>query len=182
MEEGQVSEKNLLNLLEPEELDLHKSEDHKIIYADIPERFQTRTIPVCKAEEDELKLEAQWILKRNYNNPHLISKQEHFGLNLGEGGDKSLHEAPDKIAEALGFIRNANLEVPFIAFYRKEHVADVLNIQDLWIIYEADEKWLHLRDRTSRLKNLLRRMEAFVRDVPESKGLVRAVKAEDFML
>lgn len=49
-------------------------------------------------------------------------------------------DAPDRIQEVLNFIRNNNFEVPFIAFYRKEHVDGVLGIQDLWNIYEQDEK------------------------------------------
>ena len=48
--------------------------------------------------------------------------------------------APDKIQEVLGFIRNNNYEVPFIAFYRKEHVDGVLGLLDLWTIFEYDEK------------------------------------------
>jgi transcription elongation factor SPT6 len=48
--------------------------------------------------------------------------------------------APEKIQEALSFIRNSNFEVPFIAFYRKEHIDNVLGIQDLWTIFEYDEK------------------------------------------
>ncbi|CAD5223704.1 unnamed protein product [Bursaphelenchus okinawaensis] len=175
-------EKTLLNVLEPEDLELHKSEDHKIIYADIPERFQVRPIPVQKAEEDELKMEAQWIMKRAFDNSNLVSHQEGYALvkqNMSNE-DKLRNEAPEKIQEALNFIRNSNLEVLFIAFYRKEHVDEVLSIQDLWAIYEYDERWLHLRDRQNRLKELMRRMETFVSEVPESEGLVRPVKPDDY--
>ncbi|CAD5232952.1 unnamed protein product [Bursaphelenchus xylophilus] len=177
-------EKTLLSVLEPEDLELHKSEDHKIIYADIPERFQTRPIPVQKAEEDELKLEAQWIMKRAFDRLNVISVQDGYQLEFIESGtsneDTVKQEAPEKVQEALNFIRNSNLEVLFIAFYRKEHIYEILGVQDLWAIYEYDEKWLHLRDRQARLKELLRRMESFVNEVPESEGLVRRVKAEDY--
>ena len=32
------------------------------------------------------------------------------------------------------------LQVPFIAFYRKEYVEPELNINDLWKVYHWDEK------------------------------------------
>ena len=37
-------------------------------------------------------------------------------------------------------MRNDSFEVPFIAFYRKEHIKPDLNITDLWKIWEWDEK------------------------------------------
>jgi len=37
-------------------------------------------------------------------------------------------------------MRNHHLEVPFIAFYRKEYVQPELNINDLWRVYRFDEK------------------------------------------
>ena len=45
-----------------------------------------------------------------------------------------------KIKDVLNFIRNEFFEVPFIAFYRKEHIMPDLNNNDLWKIYEMDEK------------------------------------------
>lgn len=45
----------------------------------------------------------------------------------------------DNIKHALDFLRNHQLEVPFIAFYRKEYVPD-LRIRDLWRIWQWDEK------------------------------------------
>lgn len=50
------------------------------------------------------------------------------------------HDAPEKIQEILHFIRNSNFEVPFIAFYRKEHVENIVGMQELWTIFEYDEK------------------------------------------
>lgn len=37
-------------------------------------------------------------------------------------------------------MRNQTLEVPFIAFYRKEYVQPELNINDLWKVYKYDAK------------------------------------------
>jgi transcription elongation factor SPT6 len=50
------------------------------------------------------------------------------------------NEAPEKIREAIRFIRNQLFEVPFIAFYRKEYVESSLYIADLWKVYQFDEK------------------------------------------
>lgn len=49
-------------------------------------------------------------------------------------------ETKAKIREALKFMRNQLFEVPFIAFYRKEYVEPELGINDLWKIYQWDEK------------------------------------------
>ena len=53
-------------------------------------------------------------------------------------------EAPDKIKEAIKFIRNQLFEVPFIAFYRKEYVDSCLLVPDLWKVYLFDEKVIFL--------------------------------------
>lgn len=45
-----------------------------------------------------------------------------------------------KIKKALDFMRNQSLEVPFIAFYRKEYVSPELTLSDLWKVYKYDEK------------------------------------------
>ncbi len=52
----------------------------------------------------------------------------------------------EKIKKALDFMRQQFLEVPFIAFYRKEYVQPELeNIDDLWRVYYMDEKWCQLQ-------------------------------------
>ena len=52
-----------------------------------------------------------------------------------------------RIKEALNFMRNQQFEVPFIAFYRKEYIDELL-ITDLWQIFQWDEKvktlWINL--------------------------------------
>jgi len=50
------------------------------------------------------------------------------------------NEVVNKIRETIRFIRNQLFEVPFIAFYRKEHVDPTLAMPDLWKIYQYDEK------------------------------------------
>ena len=59
----------------------------------------------------------------------------------------------EKIKKALDFMRQQFLEVPFIAFYRKEYVQPELeNIDDLWRVYYMDEKWCQLQ--VSRIKEV----------------------------
>lgn len=48
--------------------------------------------------------------------------------------------AEAKIKNVLNLIRNDKFEVPFITTYRKEFIKDDLVADDLWKIYEWDEK------------------------------------------
>ncbi|ELV12097.1 Transcription elongation factor SPT6 [Tupaia chinensis] len=66
-----------------------------------------------------------------------------------------------KIKEALGFMRNQHFEVPFIAFYRKEYVEPELHINDLWRVWQWDEKWTQLRIRKENLTRLFEKMQAY---------------------
>jgi transcription elongation factor SPT6 len=73
------------------------------------------------------------------------------------GGGSSVRE---QIKVALDFIRQQFLEVPFIAFYRKEYVPS-LKIDDLWRVYEFDEQWCKLEGRKKNLKELMNRMQTY---------------------
>lgn len=46
-------------------------------------------------------------------------------------------------------MRNQQLEVPFIAFYRKEYVQPELNINDLWKVYKYDAKVRNFNNLTN---------------------------------
>ncbi|CAB1348966.1 unnamed protein product [Coregonus sp. 'balchen'] len=66
-----------------------------------------------------------------------------------------------KIKEALNFMRNQHFEVPFIAFYRKEYVEPELNINDLWKVWQWDEKWTQLKTRKQNLRRLFQKMQGY---------------------
>ena len=66
-----------------------------------------------------------------------------------------------KIKDTLNFIRNEFLEVPFIASYRKEYITPDLDVDDLWKIYEMDQKYCQLKQRKESLTKLFQRMQRY---------------------
>ncbi|UJR26928.1 hypothetical protein I4U23_008237 [Adineta vaga] len=143
-------------LFEPEELQRGylTEADINIRQIDKPERFQLRHTPVVEAKEDELEEEAEWI----YNGAFLkstISSQP-----VDEDTTKNL-QVKKKIKNALNYIRNDSFEVPFIAFYRKEHIEPDLKIQDLWKIWQWDEKWMIFKSQKDKLMLMFERMDKY---------------------
>lgn len=61
------------------------------------------------------------------------------------------YSAVAKIKNALDFIRNQKLKVPFISLYRNEFVKPELSTNDLWQVYEYDGKWSQLLARRQAL-------------------------------
>lgn len=70
----------------------------------------------------------------------------------------------EKIKKALDFMRQQFLEVPFIAFYRKEYVSPELKISDLWRVYYMDEKWCQLQQRKRNVRKLMEKMQSYQGD------------------
>ncbi|CAB1347925.1 unnamed protein product [Coregonus sp. 'balchen'] len=114
-------------------------------------------------EDDELEQEAEWIY-RNAFSTLTISMQENADY-LDRGPTTSFsRKGPStiqKIKEALNFMRNQHFEVPFIAFYRKEYVEPELNINDLWKVWQWDEKWTQLKTRKQNLRRLFQKMQGY---------------------
>ncbi|KAI8507404.1 Transcription elongation factor SPT6 [Branchiostoma belcheri] len=162
-----MAKRSIFDVYEPSELEQKHftDQDNEIRTADLPERFQLRTIPVRPAEESELMEEAEWIYKYAFMTLP-ISMQEFPDKPEEGGGYGSMYSRKEpstvgKIRDALNFMRNQHFEVPFIAFYRKEYVEPELNINDLWRIWQWDEKWTQLRNRKRNMTRLFEKMQTY---------------------
>jgi transcription elongation factor SPT6 len=166
-------------IFEPAELEKNMLTelDQRIRIEDKPERFMLRSIPVSKEpDENELEREAEWIYSQTFQlSRYTISNQEH------EPAKPSV--CIPKIKDVLNFIRNEYCEVPFIASYRKEHIQPDLNTDDLWKIYEMDEKYCQLKQRKENLVNLFKRMQAYqyeqVKELTSRQNELRVLKDEE---
>lgn len=166
-----ATRKSIYEIYEPSELERsHLTEfDNEIKQTDLPERFLLRRTPVVETTDEALlKREAEWILRFAFSEP-TITRQD-FERGYAErtplAGAKE-NAAQPKILEALKFIRSFSLEVPFIAFYRKEYVHPDLNINDLWTVYKWDEKFCQLDKRRKNMIQLFKNMQAYQADIIE---------------
>ncbi|XP_041097249.1 transcription elongation factor SPT6 isoform X2 [Polyodon spathula] len=160
-----VGRRSIFEIYEPSELESSHltDQDNEIRSTDMPERFQLRTIPVKPAEDDELEVEADWIYRNAFSTLTISIQESSDYLDRGTTSNFS-RKGPStiqKIKEALNFMRNQHFEVPFIAFYRKEYVEPELNINDLWKVWQWDEKWTQLKTRKQNLTRLFQKMQAF---------------------
>jgi transcription elongation factor SPT6 len=149
------SKKKLEDIFEPAELErnLLTEYDQQIRIEDKPERFMLRNTQVQPEPNDsELDREAEWIYKQLFDQKTTISQQE--------STYKPSSVIP-KIRDVLNYMRNQFLEVPFIATYRKEYILPELNVDDLWRIYEYDEKYVQLKERKDNLVRLMQRMQKY---------------------
>uniref|UniRef100_A0A452QK89 Transcription elongation factor SPT6 n=1 Tax=Ursus americanus TaxID=9643 RepID=A0A452QK89_URSAM len=161
-----VSRRSIFEMYEPSELESSHltDQDNEIRATDLPERFQLRSIPVKGAEDDELEEEADWIYRNAFATPTISLQECCDYLDRGQPTSSFSRKGPStiqKIKEALGFMRNQHFEVPFIAFYRKEYVEPELHINDLWRVWQWDEKWTQLRIRKENLTRLFEKMQAY---------------------
>ncbi|XP_037932436.1 transcription elongation factor SPT6 [Teleopsis dalmanni] len=182
-----VTKKTIFDIYEPSELKRgHFTDlDNEIRKADLPERMQLRNVPVTSVPEGSTELddEAEWIYKQAFCKP-TVSQQD---KNLDSRDRyKKPSSAVEKIKQALDFIRNQQLEVPFITFYRKEYVKPELSCEDLWKIYYFDEKWCQLLNRKNKLRLLLESMKNYqlnaLKNIKDSRlsDDIRLIKDEDF--
>lgn len=156
-----VQKKSIFDIYEPSELKRgHFTDlDNIIRRTDIPERMQLRDVPIPSVAENSTELddESEWIYKQAFQKPP-ISKIH------PENHARKQPSAIAKIKKALDFIRNQHLEVPFIAFYRKEYVQPELKIKDLWKVYKYDAKWCILQTRKRGLVKLFERIRDYQSD------------------
>uniref|UniRef100_A0A674NP27 SPT6 homolog, histone chaperone and transcription elongation factor n=1 Tax=Takifugu rubripes TaxID=31033 RepID=A0A674NP27_TAKRU len=160
-----LGRKSIFELYEPSELESSHmtDQDNEIRTTDMPERFQLRSIPVKPAEDDELEEEAEWIFRHGFSTLTISMQESTDYLDRGTTTNFS-RKGPStiaKIKEALNFMRNQLFEVPFIAFYRKEYVEPELNINDLWKVWQWDEKWTQLKTRKQNLTRLFQKMQSY---------------------
>ncbi|KAM6118684.1 LOW QUALITY PROTEIN: transcription elongation factor SPT6 [Phoenicopterus ruber ruber] len=161
-----VSRRSIFEMYEPSELESSHltDQDNEIRMTDMPERFQLRSIPVKSAEDDELEEEADWIYRNAFATPTISLQESSDYLDRGQASSSFSCKGPStiqKIKEALNFMRNQHFEVPFIAFYRKEYVEPELHINDLWRVWQWDEKWTQLKIRKQNLTRLFEKMQAY---------------------
>uniref|UniRef100_A0A668VNX6 Transcription elongation factor spt6 n=1 Tax=Oreochromis aureus TaxID=47969 RepID=A0A668VNX6_OREAU len=160
-----LGRKSIFEIYEPSELESSHmtDQDNEIRSTDMPERFQLRAIPVKPAEDDELEEEAEWIFRHGFSTLTISMQESTDYLDRGTTTNFS-RKGPStiaKIKEALNFMRNQQFEVPFIAFYRKEYVEPELNINDLWKVWQWDEKWTQLKTRKQNLTRLFQKMQSY---------------------
>ncbi|XP_070591606.1 LOW QUALITY PROTEIN: transcription elongation factor SPT6 [Erythrolamprus reginae] len=161
-----VSRRSIFEIYEPSELESSHltDQDNEIRVTDMPERFQLRSIPVKSAEDEELEEEADWIYRNAFAMPTISLQESSDYLDRGQSSSSFSRKGPStiqKIKEALNFMRNQHFEVPFIAFYRKEYVEPELHINDLWRVWQWDEKWTQLKTRKQNLTRLFEKMQAY---------------------
>ncbi|XP_041979251.1 transcription elongation factor SPT6 [Aricia agestis] len=179
------SKKSIFEIYEPSELKRsHFTDlDNEIRKTDIPERMQIREVPITPVEEGstELEDEAEWIYKQAFLKPPVSKADTQEARERSRRGSSTVV----KIRQALDFMRNQTLEVPFIAFYRKEYVQPELSINDLWKVYKYDAKWCQLKQRKENLLKLIENMREFQLDkvmenpdapIPDN---MRLIKDED---
>nr|Q93148.2 RecName: Full=Suppressor of Ty 6 homolog; AltName: Full=Abnormal embryogenesis protein 5 [Caenorhabditis briggsae] len=163
----------LLESIEPSELErgFLSAADKKIMIEDAPERFQLRRTPVTEADDDELEREAQWIMKFAFEETTVTNQAAVdadgkleclMNIDSSEIEDKR-RAVVNAIKAVLHFIRvrSNSFEVPFIGFYRKESIDNLLTMNNLWIVYDYDEKYCHLSEKKRRLYDLMRRMREY---------------------
>ncbi|CAH1116319.1 unnamed protein product [Phaedon cochleariae] len=162
------TKKSIFEVYEPSELKrgFFTDLDNEIRNTDIPERMQLRDVPITAVPDDSTELddEAEWIYKQAFCKSSVSNTEAHL---TAETRDK-MKKGPQtigKIRKALDFMRNQQLEVPFIAFYRKEYVQPELNINDLWKVYKFDAKWCQLKTRKENLVQLFEKMRSYQLDV-----------------
>lgn len=153
--------KTIYEAFEPSEIErgFFTDQDNEIRVTDMPERFQLRQVPVKPTEEGEIEEESEWIYKQAFSTPP-TSQQNLLEQESGTYNRRG-PTMINKIKKAIDFMRNQHLEVPFIAFYRKEYVESDLNINDLWKVWQWDEKWTQLRTRKQNLIKLFEKMQNY---------------------
>eukprot|EP00698_Gefionella_okellyi_P002106 TRINITY_DN1197_c0_g1_i1.p1 TRINITY_DN1197_c0_g1~~TRINITY_DN1197_c0_g1_i1.p1 ORF type:complete len:1477 (+),score=316.59 TRINITY_DN1197_c0_g1_i1:41-4471(+) len=122
------------------------TEDMKIRKEDRPERLQLRGVEL--RPDDDFGDEAVFIFINA------------FARSLSSFSDDASQATTKAIATVLHILHTQDVEVPFIAMYRREFFEPHLQEHDLWTIYDWDEKYALLQKEKVNLKTVLRRIQA----------------------
>lgn len=118
----------------------------KILQMDVPERLQhrqTRRVQDPMDLDGAIEKEAEWISASAF------------------GDRKNSIIVTKLIVNVLTFIRVENLEVPFVALYRREYLKEEdesLNEDDVWTVDHWDHKWVELERRRTKLEKMIEDM------------------------
>ena len=109
----------------------------------MPERMQLCDVQVNPVPERSTGLEdkADWFYKQAFVQLTISNQNAEGQKNQYHSGQQRKPPSTiNKIKQALDFMRNRQLEVPFIAFHCKEYVQPELAINDVWKVYKWDAK------------------------------------------
>mmetsp|Transcript_9073 Transcript_9073/g.33463 ORF Transcript_9073/g.33463 Transcript_9073/m.33463 type:complete len:1362 (-) Transcript_9073:4213-8298(-) len=117
--------------------------DDEIRETDIPERFQLRQ-GGRTVVTDELNREASWMLRQLYSDLIPVHNPQ----------DDQYIQLHSQIVYVLKQIHMEHCDIPYITQYLKEYWSDRLTEDDLWKIYETDDKWFKLQDKKGVVRKL----------------------------
>ncbi|EFA74515.1 SH2 domain-containing protein [Heterostelium album PN500] len=110
--------------------------DEEIRKKNVPERLQLRKGTPYAGERQTYE-EAEWIYESAFDNK--------------EAKDLRMIET---ISTILKFFQRDMLEVPFVYTYKKD-VFEPMTLQDLWTIFDLDEKWNHMMTSKKSLESFI---------------------------
>ena len=155
----------MVDIFDPQEVEQRHltNVDEEIKIVDVPERYQTRKIPLESADECELEEEARWIFT-NFFTYSTVSSQDYVKenlLNVNTFGLKA-RSFICKIKSILDLIRNRHYDLMFISNYRKELISPEITSNDLFWILKYDEKWHQLRRKKDSILILGRKLQTHI--------------------
>lgn len=191
--EGTTS-KTLEKFFEPAEIEerMLTEADELIREQDVPERLLTRSV-LLPLSKDELPREAAWIARRlvwerelrriRALDSQFLTPEERRIPMLGDVSGVEALAQP--VGTIVSFIRSLKLEVPYIQKYREDYWSGKFSVDELWKIYDLDEKWQALEQRREKLFSMWAQMKelnpdgTYVDNVSVEESLETAASMED---
>jgi hypothetical protein len=145
---------NIEDVFHGDEIDdpFSSAADKKILKTDVPERLQVKLENRMKPTDEELTLEAEWVLDRL--SFHSVYTKEDKVAGIDDPFEKrnepakfkygkllQQKDAKTKIFRVLHLLRSELRDVPMIAKHRKMQYADELDEESIWIIYNLDQEY-----------------------------------------